>query len=61
CSTKAANKYLKKMLMAEYDYRCGLEIYDKETASPVYSDEDGDGIDELIVRTCALGGELLYV
>ena len=61
CSTKVANKYLKKMLMAEYDYRCGLEIYDKETASPVYSDEDGDGIDELIVRTGALGGELLYV
>jgi hypothetical protein len=61
CSTKVANKYLKKMLEAEYNYRCSLEIYDKDTSSPVYSDEDGDGIDELIVRTGALSGEILFV
>ena len=60
CSTKVANKYLKKMLKAEYNYRCKTGIYNKKTSSIVYSDEDGDGIDELIVRINAVSGEILY-
>ena len=61
CSTKVANKYFKKMLKAEYKYRCKVGIYDKNTASPVFSDEDGDGIDEYIVRINAISGEVLHV
>ena len=60
CSTKVANKYLKKMLKAEYNYRCKTGVYDKTTSSIVYSDEDGDGIDELIVRINAISGEVLH-
>ncbi len=58
---KVANKYLKKMLMAEFEYQCKLEVFDKDVVSTVFSDEDGDGIDELIVRQGPLGGVILYV
>ncbi|MCR5768082.1 MAG: hypothetical protein K6G45_06280 [Lachnospiraceae bacterium] len=61
CSTKVANKYLKKQLMAEFKYLCETEVYDEDIVSPVYSDEDGNGIDELIVRKGPLGGDILYV
>ena len=61
CSAKVANKYMKKMLKAEYNYRCKNGVFDKKTASIVYSDEDGDGIDELIVRKDAISGTVLHV
>ena len=60
CTTKVANKYLKKMLKAEYKYLCKLGVFDKNVVSPVYSDEDGDGIDEMIVREGPKSGSVLY-
>ncbi|MBP5160092.1 MAG: hypothetical protein ILP10_07305 [Lachnospiraceae bacterium] len=60
-SVKVANKYLRKMLKAEFNYQCKCGIFDKNVVSPIYSDEDGDGIDELIVREGPLGGKILYV
>ena len=60
CKTKTANKYLKKMLKAEYKYLCKIKVLDKSTTSAVYDDLDGDGIDEMIVRKGPKGGVVLY-
>ena len=60
CSTKVANKYLKKMLKAELAYRVSLGYYETDTPDYVFSDEDGDGIEEMIIRTGPQNGEILY-
>lgn len=60
CKTKTANKYLKKMLKAEYNFLCKREVFDKDTTSTVYEDLDGDGIDEMIVRKGPKNGVVLY-
>ena len=48
CTTKVTNKYLRKMMKAEFDYRCSHELYDKN-AKTEYKDMDDNGIDELVV------------
>ena len=60
CKVKAANKYLKKLMKAEYKYLCKLEVLDKKTTSTVFDDIDGDGIDEMIVRKGPKNGIVLY-
>ena len=59
-STKIANKYVRKLLKAEFNFECKNGVFDKDIVSPVFSDENGDGIDELIVREGPLGGKILY-
>lgn len=60
CTNKVANKYLKKMLKSEYDYRCKIGYYGKKITTTAYEDLDGDGISELVVTTGAKSGEVLY-
>ena len=60
CSTKIANKYLQKQLMAYYKYTYYDEEIPIEATSPIFSDEDGDGIDELIVRKGPQGGIIYH-
>ena len=60
-SVKVANKYFKKLLKAEFNFRCKHGVFDKNTVRLVYSDENGDGIDELIVNENAISGVVLYV
>ncbi len=60
-STKIANEYLSKLLNAEYERLCKIEVFDEDIVSPLYSDEDGDGIDELIVRKGPQSGAVLYI
>ncbi len=57
-ATKVANKYLKKMLKAEFER---VYKYEDVTATPSFSDEDGDGIDELIAKENAKGGRIFFV
>jgi len=59
-STKIKNKYIRKLLKAEFNFECKNGIFDKDIVSPIFSDENGDGIDELIVREGPLGGKILY-
>ena len=48
-STKVSNKYLKKMLKAEFSYRCKLGIYNKKTAKTEYMDVNNGAICLLLV------------
>lgn len=59
-STKVTNKYVRKLLKAEFEFECKNGIFDKDIVSPIFSDENGDGIDEMIVREGPLGGKILY-
>ena len=62
CSTKVANKYLKKMMKAEFDYLAKFNCFDEFEGdySIVYDDLDGDGIVEMLVRFGAQGGVVFY-
>ena len=59
-STKVTNKYVRKLIKAEFEFECKNGVFNKDIVSPIFSDEDGDGIDELIVREGPLGGKILY-
>ena len=59
CSVKVANKYLKKMLKAEFDYRKGNEFYNNKMKTE-YMDVDGNGIDELIVWKDSSNVDVFY-
>ena len=46
--------------LCKFNFECKNGVFDKDIVSPVFSDENGDGIDELIVREGPLGGKILY-
>jgi len=59
-STEIVNEYLNKKLYAEFERLCKIEYFDADTVSTVFDDQDGDGIDELIVRQGPLNGVIIY-
>ncbi|MBO4415263.1 MAG: hypothetical protein J5824_04685 [Lachnospiraceae bacterium] len=59
-STSITNKYIKKLLKANFDHRSKVGFYDDYDVVTFYDDENKDGIDELYVHKSEESGEILY-
>ena len=60
-SAKITDKYVKKLLKANFEYRKSKGYYDGYSdISTSYRDYDGDGVNELYVRMSDFSGEMLY-